>query len=154
MSTSIGSEAILNLTFEELPEEWRNTIERAMQQFKDKCMLSYAKDHEGKIYQKTYLPRVLLDGQLDPNDTTACQAMFETITRAMSIMLVNHNDIFLVSLTNSLKESLGTGIQSRGPAYSNHNTGPRRNDAMITNVTPCLNSQASGGVSAQQGGNE
>jgi hypothetical protein len=50
MSTSIGSEAILNVTFEELPEEWHNTIERAMQQFKDKCMLSYAKDHEGKIY--------------------------------------------------------------------------------------------------------
>jgi hypothetical protein len=50
MSTSVGSEAILNVTFEELPEEWHNTIERAMQQFKDKCMLSYAKDHEGKIY--------------------------------------------------------------------------------------------------------
>jgi hypothetical protein len=30
MSTSIGSEAILNVTFKELPEEWRNTIERAM----------------------------------------------------------------------------------------------------------------------------
>jgi hypothetical protein len=50
MSTSVGSEAILNVTFEELPEERRNTIERTMQQFKDKCMLSYAKDHEGKIY--------------------------------------------------------------------------------------------------------
>jgi hypothetical protein len=72
----------------------------------------------------------------------------------MSTTLVNHNDIFLVSLTNSLKESLGMGIQSRGPAYSNHNTGPRRNDAMTTNVTLGLNSQASGGVSAQQGGNK
>jgi hypothetical protein len=72
----------------------------------------------------------------------------------MSTTLVNHNDIFLVSLTNSLNESLGTDIQSGGPAYSNHNTGPRRNDAMATNVTPGLNGQASGGVSAQQGGNE
>jgi hypothetical protein len=33
MSTSVGSEAIINVTFEELPEEWCNTIERAMQQF-------------------------------------------------------------------------------------------------------------------------
>jgi hypothetical protein len=87
--------------------------------------------------------------------------MYETITRAMSTTLANHNDIFLVSLTNSLKESLGTGVQSRGPTYSNHNTGPRRNDATATNVTPGLNGQASGGVpiqqgsvSAQQGGNE
>jgi hypothetical protein len=80
MSTSVSSEAILNLTFEELPKEWRNTIERAMQQFKDKCMLSYDKDHEGKIYQKTYLPRVLLDGHPDPNDVVARQAMYETIT--------------------------------------------------------------------------
>jgi hypothetical protein len=154
MSTSVGSEAILNVTFEELPEEWCNTIERAMQQFKDKCMLSYAKDHEGRIYQKTYLPRVLLDGQPDPNDGVARHAMYDTITRAMSTTLANHNDLFLASLTNSLKESLGTCVQSRGPAYSNHNTGPRRNDAMTTNVTLGLNGQASGGVSAQQGGNE
>jgi hypothetical protein len=146
MSTSVGSETILNVTFEELPEEWRNTIERAMQQFKDKCMLSYAKDHEGKIYQKTYLPRVLLDGQPDPNDTAARHAMYETITRAMSTTLANHNDVFLASLTNSLKESLGVGIQSQGPSYSNHNTGSRRSDATATNVTPGLNSQASGGI--------
>jgi hypothetical protein len=31
MSTSVSNEAILNVTFEELPEEWRNTIERVMQ---------------------------------------------------------------------------------------------------------------------------
>jgi hypothetical protein len=154
MSTSVGSEAILNVTFEELPEEWRNTIERAMQQFKDKCMLSFAKDHEGRIYQKTYLPRVLLNRQPDPNDAAARHAMYDTITRAMSTTLANHNDIFLASLTNSLKESLGTCVQSRGPAYSNHNTSPRRNDATTTNVTLGLNGQASGGVSAQQGGNE
>jgi hypothetical protein len=51
MSTFVSNEAILNVTFEELPKEWRKSIEIAMQQFKDKCMLSYAKDHEGKIYQ-------------------------------------------------------------------------------------------------------
>jgi hypothetical protein len=152
MSTSVYSEAILNVTFEELSEEWCNTIERAMQQFKDKCMLSYAKDHEAEIYQKTYLPRVLLDGQPDPNDTIARHAMYETINQAMSTMLVNHNDVFLASLTNSLKESLGAGIQSRGPAYSNHNTCPRRSDATATNVTPGLNGQASGGIPIQQGG--
>jgi hypothetical protein len=146
MSTSVGSEAIINVTFEKLPEEWRNTIESAMQQFKDKCMLSYAKDHEEKIYQKTYLPRVLLDGQPDPNDAAARHAMYETITRAMSTTLADHNDIFLASLTNSLNESLGAGVQSRGPAYSNHNTGPKRNDATTTNVTLGLNGQASGGV--------
>jgi hypothetical protein len=152
MSTSVGSETILNVTFEELPEEWRNTIERAMQQFKDKCMLSYAKDHEGKIYQKTYLSRMLLDGQPDPNNIAARHAMYETITRAMSTTLANHNDVFLESLTNSLKESLGVGIQSRGPAYSNHNTSLRRSDATVTNVTPSLNGQASGGIPIQQGG--
>jgi hypothetical protein len=109
-------------------------------------MLSYAKDQEGKIYQKTYLPRVLLDRQPDPNDTASRHAMYETITRAMSTTLDNHNDVFLASLTNSLKESLGAGMQSQGPAYSNHNTGPRRSDATATNVTPGLSGKASVGV--------
>jgi hypothetical protein len=64
----------------------------------------------------------------------------------MSTTLADHNDIFLASLTNFLNESLGAGVQSRGPAYSNHNTGPKRNDATATNVTLGLNGQASGGV--------
>jgi multimeric flavodoxin WrbA len=95
---------------------------------------------------------VLLDGQLDPNDTAARHAMYETVTQAMSTTLANHNDVFLASLSNSLKESLGAGVQSRGPAYSNHNTGPRRSDATATKVTLGLSGQASGGVPIQQGG--
>jgi hypothetical protein len=57
-----SSRSILDVTLEELPEDWRNTINTTTKQFQDKCLLSYAKDHKGKVYQKTYLPRVLLNG--------------------------------------------------------------------------------------------
>jgi hypothetical protein len=101
-----SSRSILDVTLEELPEDWRNTINTATKQFQDKCLLSYAKYHEGKVYQKTYLPRVLLDGQPDPNDVAAHNAMYETISRAMSATLANHNEVFLRSLTIVMKEAL------------------------------------------------
>jgi hypothetical protein len=95
--------SILDVTLDELPEDWRNTINTTTKQFQDKCLLSYAKDHEGKIYQKNYFPRVLLDGQTDPNDVAARDAIYETISRAMSTTFANHNAVFLRSLTNAMK---------------------------------------------------
>ena len=93
--TDQSAQSALNVTLDELPENWRDIINTEVQQFQDKCLLSYARDHEGKIYQKTYLPRVLLDGQPDPNDVAARNAMYDTISRAMSATLQSHNEIFL-----------------------------------------------------------
>ena len=102
-----------------------------MEQFRDKCLLSYAKDYEGMLYQKNYLTRVLLDGQADPNDTAARHAMYETITKAMSATLMNHNKVFFISLINAMKEALSmTATQPRGPAYPNHNED-------LTPLIPC-----------------
>jgi hypothetical protein len=145
-----SSHSILDVTLDELPEDWRNTINTATKQFQDKCLLSYAKDHEGKVYQKNYLPRVLLDGQTDPNDVAARNAMYETISRAISTTLANHNEVFLRSLTNAMKEALNQNTGPRGPVYSNQNTG--RNEATATNVLPGNGGHILGGSFAQQGG--
>lgn len=67
----------LSCNFGRAPEEWRDIIKKATQQYQDKCLMSYAKDLQGNVYQKNYLPRVLLDGQPDPNDVAARNAMYE-----------------------------------------------------------------------------
>lgn len=112
-------------------------------------LIVICKHHEGKIYQRNYLPRVLLDGQSDPNEVAARHSMYETITRAMSATLANHNEIFLTSLTNAMKEALSmAATQPKGPAYPNHNMGPK----VMTNIMSGNSGQASGGASVQQGG--
>jgi hypothetical protein len=43
---------ILNITLDELSEEDRTIINKAMEEFKEKCLLSYARMHDN-IIQKT-----------------------------------------------------------------------------------------------------
>lgn len=54
--------------------------------------------------------------------------------QCMSTTLANHNEIFLNSLTNAIKEAFNQSGGSRGPVYTNHNTG--RIEAATTNVVP------------------
>lgn len=147
MST-FNNQMALNVTLEDLPEEWRNIVNTATEQFKEKCLLSYAKDQDGNVYQKQFLPRVLLEGQADPNDVAARNAMHETISRAMSTTLLNHNDTFLSRLTNAMKEALNANTGFRGPAYSNKNTG-RQSGAPVQNGS---GGHTSGSSFAQPGG--
>jgi hypothetical protein len=73
--------------------------------------------------------------------------MYETISRAMSATLANHNEVFLRSLTNFMKEALNQSAGPGGPVYSNHNT--RKNEAIETNVLPGNGGHTLGGSSAQ-----
>jgi hypothetical protein len=44
--------------------------------------------------------------------------MYETINKAMTSTLANHNEIFLNGITNTIKEAFSLDIQKRGPTYS------------------------------------
>ena len=64
MATHNNSD-ILMLHYEDLPDEDRDTINKATEEFQNKCLLSYSKTRDNTIIQKFPLPRVLLHGQTD-----------------------------------------------------------------------------------------
>jgi hypothetical protein len=111
------------VTGEELTEDLIGDFEKAMQEYKAKLLLSYGCTHDNKVFQKTKFPRTLLDGQRDPDAVNAQHEMSETIGRAMSDTLTNHNRVFI----NTLKNTLGEVMQGRpfvpiGPSYDNQIT--------------------------------
>ena len=53
---------ILMVSYENLPNEDKDVISKAIEEFKNNCLLSYTKIHDNKVVQKYPLPRVLMHG--------------------------------------------------------------------------------------------
>ena len=48
--------------YEDLPDEDKDVISKAIEEFQNKCLLSYTKTRDNKVVQKYALLRVLLHG--------------------------------------------------------------------------------------------
>ena len=63
----MDNQTILKVNLEDLPNEKRALIDKAAEEFREKCLLSYSRTRD-LVVLKTPLPRVLLHGQSDPNE--------------------------------------------------------------------------------------
>jgi hypothetical protein len=52
---------ILTVPYEELPDEDKDIIGKAMEELQNKCLMSYTKTRENKVIQKYPLPRILIN---------------------------------------------------------------------------------------------
>ena len=54
---------VLMVPYEDLLDGDKDVISEAIEEFQNKCLLSYTKTHDNIVVQKYPLHRVLLDGQ-------------------------------------------------------------------------------------------
>ena len=85
----------LKVPFEALPSPDKDIIGRAVEEFQDKCLLSYSKNHDNKVFQKFSLPRVLLHGLTDTKDEDDRWFFTEAVHQSINDALKSHNTIFL-----------------------------------------------------------
>jgi len=57
---------VLNVTLDELSDSLKELVETAVNQYEEKCLLSFSRTSYKKVYQKTLFPRVILEGERDP----------------------------------------------------------------------------------------
>jgi len=123
----MDNEHILNVSMDELPEDLKTLVETAIEEYRNKCLLCFTKTRDQAVIQKTRLPRTLLDGQRDGDAVAEHRLMVETISKTMADTLANHNEVFINSVTNAMKEALyGAPISQRGLAYTNQMTQNRQ----------------------------
>ena len=60
-----NNDKILMVHYEDLPAEDKDIINKAIEEFQKKCLLSYTKTRDSTIIRKFPLPRVQLHGQTD-----------------------------------------------------------------------------------------
>ena len=108
------------LPYEDLPDGDKNVISKAIEEFQYKCLLSYTKTRDNTIVQKYPLPRVLLHGQIDADETEDMCFFMEAINKFVHDVISNHNEIFLNTFHNTMKEVFhGFPVDQVGPAYYN-----------------------------------
>ena len=64
-----------------------------------------------------------MDGKIDLSISIQHNAMYETISKAMSATLMNHNKTFINSISNAIKEAFNLSPERRGPVYPNSTGG-------------------------------
>ena len=93
-----NNDSIIMVHYEDLPDEDKDTINKVIEEFQNKCLLSYTKTRDSTIIQKFPLPRVLLHGQTDIVEAE------EAINKSVRDAISNHNEVFLNTIHNTMKE--------------------------------------------------
>ena len=111
---------ILMIPYEDLPDEDKDVISKAIEEFQNKCLLSYTKTHDNKVVQKYPLPRVLIHGQSDTNEANDRRFFVDAVNKSVHDAMLNHNTTFLNTFHNTIKEVFyGYPIDQVEPAYYN-----------------------------------
>ena len=109
---NMDNEGILKVNLEGPPDDQKALIERAVEEFREKYLLSQSKTRD-LVIQKTPLPSVLLHGQNeDVEIKTTAHLVHKTIHEAFT----NHNKVLANTIGNVLKEIFRAPVDQVGPA--------------------------------------
>ena len=92
--------------YEDLPDEDKDTINKATEEFQKKCLLSYTKTRDNTIIQKFPLPRVLLHGQTDTVKAEDRRFFTEAIDKSVRDAISSRNEAFVDAFHNAKKEAI------------------------------------------------
>ena len=109
---------ILMIHYEDLPDGDKDVIDKAIEEFQSKCLLSYTKTRDNTIVQKFSLPRVLLHGQTDTTKAEDRCFFKEVVDRSIRDAMSSHNEAFVDIFNNAMKEAIhGFPVGQGRPAY-------------------------------------
>ena len=111
---------ILMLHYEDLPNGDKEVISKAIEEFQNKCLLSYTRTRDNTIVQKFPLPRVLLHGQTDTTEAKDRHFFKEVVDKSIRDAMSSHNEAFVDVFHNAMKEAIhGFPVGQGEPIYYN-----------------------------------
>jgi hypothetical protein len=88
---------VMDVTIEELSAEQQLQLKEAIDQFQQKCVMSFSKNRSGVPYLKSDMPRVLLPGEPDTTSAEEKHEFFRMVQKALEDIMARHNTAFLHS---------------------------------------------------------
>jgi hypothetical protein len=88
---------IMDVTFNELSSEQQLLLKEAIEQFQQKCLMSFSKNRSGVPFLKSEMPRVLMSEETDTTSAAEKQEIFGMIQQTMEDIMAWHNTAFLSS---------------------------------------------------------
>jgi hypothetical protein len=142
---------VMDVTFEELSTEQQLQLKEAIEQFQQKCLMSFSKNRSGVPFLKSDMSRVLMPGEPDTTAAAEKQEVFGMVQKTLEDIMARHNTAIL----NSFRQMM-TGIF--GPSVDKHFEGessaavtgqPVRQDAGIQPPPQSMSGQPTQHVDSQ-----
>jgi hypothetical protein len=88
-------QAVLDVTLNELSSEHQLILKEAVEQFQQKCLMSFSKNRSGVPFLRTDMPIVLMPVETDATTATQKQEAFTMIRQAIKEIMARHDTAFL-----------------------------------------------------------
>jgi hypothetical protein len=102
---------LMDVNLEDLSPEQRQQLQDVVDQFQQKCLLSFKKNRSGVPYLKNEMPRVLLPGESDATSQQEKEECARVFQESADYMLSKHNKAFLGSLQQMMVAVFGPGME-------------------------------------------
>jgi hypothetical protein len=103
-------QAVLDVTLNELSSEHQMLLKEAVEQFQQKCLMSFSKNRSGVPFLRTDMPRVLMPRETDATAAAEKQEAFAMIQQAMEEIMARHNTAFLNSFRQMMVGVFGPSV--------------------------------------------
>jgi hypothetical protein len=101
---------IMDVTFNELSSEQQLQLKEAIDQFQQKCLMSFSKNRSGVPFLKSEMPRVLMPGETNATVAVEKQEVFGMIQQTMEDIMARHNTTFLNSFRQMMVGIFGPSV--------------------------------------------
>jgi hypothetical protein len=135
---------VMDVTMDELSPEQQIQLKDAIDQFQQKCLMSFAKNRSGVPYLKSDMPRVLLPGEPDTTSAEEKQEAMNAVRQTMENIMAKHHIAFLNMFRQMMVGVFGPGMERMLGRVSPH--GPT---VEIGESSAAVNSQPAQDASAQ-----
>jgi hypothetical protein len=85
---------VMVVTFEELSIEKQLQLKEAIEQFQQKCLMSFSKNRSGVPFLKADMPRVLMPGEPDTTAVVEKQEVFGMVQKTLEDIMARNNTAF------------------------------------------------------------
>jgi hypothetical protein len=102
---------VLDVTLEELSTDQQLILKEAVDQFQQKCLLSFSKNRSGVSFLKSDMPRVLMHGETNATAAAKKQEAYEMIRSTMEDIMDKHNTAFLNMFRQMMISVFGPGME-------------------------------------------
>jgi hypothetical protein len=111
---------IMDVTIDDLSPEQQALLKDAIDQFQQKCLMSFSKNRSGVPYLKSEMPRVLLPGEPDSTSFQEKQEALNAFRETIETVMAKHHTAFLHMFKQMMVGVFGPGMERMFSRVSPH----------------------------------
>jgi hypothetical protein len=102
---------VMDVTINDLSPEEQAQLKDAIDQFQQKCLMSFGKNRSGVLYLKSDMLRVLLPGEPDTTSAQEKQEALQAFRETIDTVMVKHHTAFLNMFKEMMVGVFGPGME-------------------------------------------